>query len=504
MQCRPAHSACGSAASTAKSPAAAKPEHEASSKLAASGQPAQPLSKHYAPDVTLCTQPAQSAPAQHGPAQSASAQRASTQHAFAQRAQHPKHVPEPAPGEPVLSPQHSGSGHDSKAEDGQGGGISEQGCASVMSAAMPWHMQGLGQADQALPPQAGVAPQEGHLTAQRSYAALHAMQTSGQPWLSEAQHGLLPGTQHSRPDADAHMHRHAASQHMWVDQSLHTPAEGRYSDAIPTSSADGFVWQPVHPRDRQSISLTAPARASAELLQQASMHHSQTAAERKAGLAHQSHRWQQGERHMQGLADVQTSSQAPLQGRAGLMRQAALGGSSSWHNLQTAYAAAQASNTDAADLYEPYAADHSAAGRYALQTGTAAVTHRRTQPARPAPHAAGQQMPASAPQGADTTSRYAPVHAADSVSDTTHDSGYALQHDSQQQLGATLWTAAKNRGPTHQPFLDSLQEAAVHRQSSVLELQAGTAPLQDPEQDCQVCIMHCIHMSAVPKLTAVK
>lgn len=459
-----------------------KPKHEASSKLAASAQPAQPLSRHSAPHIA----------AQSAPAQPASAQPALTQYAFVQHAQH---VPEAASGEPVLSPEHSGSGYESEAEDGQHRGFFEQGGPSVMSAAMPWHTQGQGQADQAPSAQAGSPPQEGHFTAQQSYAALHAMQHNSQPWLSETQHGLLTGTQHSRPAADGDMHCHAAPQPMWADQASHTSATGRYNNAITTSSADGFVWQPVHPRDRQSISLTA--QASAGLPQQASAPHLQYSAGSRPGLADQSHRWQQGARQMQGLTDAQTRSQASLQTQAGSVTQPVLGSSGSWHDLQTAYAAAQVPDTTVADPYEPYIADCTASGNYALQNGTAAATRHKSQPAHQAPYAAGQHMPAGAPQGPEATSRYAAAYATHGGFSTSRDLECALQHDGEQARDANLWTAARNSGSVHQQSLDSLQEAAAlcPLESSVVGLQAGTSPLQNPNQHCQVCVMRSVSIS---------
>lgn len=300
-QRRPAGSASGSAASTAKKPTAAKPKQEASSKLAAASQPAA------------------QAPAQ------------STLHADIG---------------PRPTSQGSASDYDENdSEDEQAEGLFvQQGSPAdaALAGQMPWHSQTQLQTShgQSAHPASAL-----HMTSQPSYAALHA-QTGTQQQQASAQlvqHGNILQPIGSSQHTSSAWHD-VASEQAWGDPS-HAAVADRYSDAVVRSSAGGFLWQPMHPSDRHSISTTAAAAstsASQNLQAPSQMPFAPSAAETgvssgvpyssrpEAGYAAPTNDRSIGMRHTQ-----QSHTQAAEQG---------LGSSTSWQELpQGSYGSAEAS-----------------------------------------------------------------------------------------------------------------------------------------------------------------
>ena len=218
-QHRPAGSASGSAASTAKKPTAAKPKQEASSKLAAASQP-------------VAEAPAQSSlPADTGP-------------------------------RPTSQGSASDYDEDDSEEEQAEGLFIQQGspAEAALASQMPWHSQTQLQTSHR---QSAHQASALHMISQPSYAALHA-QTRTQQQQQQAnaqlvQHGNVLQSSETSQHASSAWHV-LASEQAWRPPS-HAGAADRYSDAVVRSSAGGFLWQPMHPSDRHSIS-TAAAAAS--------------------------------------------------------------------------------------------------------------------------------------------------------------------------------------------------------------------------------------------------
>lgn len=225
-QRRPTGSASGSAASTAKKPAAAKPDQNPASKLTVPSHPV----------VQAPTQPALQAGVV------------------------------PAAAEP--SPQHSASAYDDEdSEEEREGQFSQQGSpAAAVSEQAPWQMHLPLQANQAQLAYQTSGPLAQQLSAQQSYAALHAFDSY--PELRGYQQAATqaraqyqqPGSIHQagvHPEAKREILGKAAPEQA-SGRPLHAVDADRYGDSVVRSSAGGFVWQPMHPDDRHSISTAAP------------------------------------------------------------------------------------------------------------------------------------------------------------------------------------------------------------------------------------------------------
>lgn len=122
---------------------------------------------------------------------------------------------------------------------------------------MPFHAMQAESADQS----SGLQAQP---VSQQSYAALHAQHSGPQAYLqSNASAGHVASGQSAYGSLHAKRStlRSADHQASWADPPHAVIADG-YGDAAVRTSAGGFVWQPIRPDDRHSISEATQAYAT--------------------------------------------------------------------------------------------------------------------------------------------------------------------------------------------------------------------------------------------------